>query len=451
MIKNRSKTDSKAGVRHKSLSQIVATTRRQLKDNASDYAIYRYIEKLRSEVEQMKDYRKIKTKAKLEIKALPDNIMAQLFQKTLPFIDALPTAHSKGHLARDLVNLTMILHDPETGSYDNTEILVGILAGVFHDMGNSVIERDEEDERFTLHAEVGAWIFGELAKNIIPPNILKLTQFAIAAHTNFETTRKKTKNGITIKMRPYDTIIVNGDKRSMALARTTDRADLINGAIYPMRTIIRFAKYIKHVLHVTGEKDREFGSGLEDFRYRFSCNKTKMGTFLYDLQNLANNNISLNIHNKYDTFYIKNEIFLPNSKELQRFIDTVMDHKTNKLRSKNTLERFLHLCELLEPGEDVSERLSMFRKKFSVLSEDQQHRWITGFMLIVDDLYPQFYVRTKKKITSIPAIALKRGGKLQIIINDIAHRANKVLDAFNPSFIDQNPSQYPDILKTLIG
>ena len=432
------------------LKSIVTTMRKQLKDNALDYVIYQYIENLRSEVEQIEDYRKIKAKAKMEIEALPDNAIAQLFQKALPFINALPTAHSKGHCARDLVNLTVILHDPKTISYDDMEIIVGILAGIFHDIGNSIIERDEENERFTLHAEVSAWIFGKLAKNIIPPNILKLTQFAIAAHTNFETLRKKTKSGITVKIRPYDTKIVNGDKISMTLARTTDRIDLINGAIYPIRTIIRFAKYIKHVVHVTGEKDIEFESELEDFKARFSSNKTRKGSFLNDLQNLANNNISLNVHNKYDTFYIKNKIFLPGSKELQLFIDTVVNYKTDKIRSNNTkkiLKRFLHLCELLEPGEDVSERINMFRSKFNLLSENQQNRWIAGFKLITDYLYPQFYTRTKKKIADIPKIAQKRGGKLQTIINDITNRANKILDAFNPNFIDQNPSQYPDILK----
>jgi len=429
---------------HRSLSPIVATARKQLKSSASDYAIYQYIENLRSEVEKIEDYRKIKAKAKTEIEALPDNVMAQLFQKALPYVEALPTAHSKGHVARDLVNLMVILHDSETASYDSAEILVGLLAGVFHDIGNSVIDRDEESERFTLHAEVGAWIFGELAANIIPPNILKLTQFAIAAHTDYQTIREKTKDGITVKIQPYDSTIVDGDKRSMALVKITDRADLINGAVYPARTIIRFAKYITNVVHVTGEKDTESSDEMEDFRNRFSCDKTRKGAFLCDLQTLANNSASLNAFNKYDTSYITNEIFLPNSEDLQRFVDTIVDYKTDELEPGNTeeiLERFSHLCELLEPGEDISERLNMFRRKFNLLPKGQQSRWIAGFKLFVDDLYPQFYARTKKKIISIPGIAPERGGKLQIIINDITDRANKLLDALNPSFIDQNPSQ----------
>jgi hypothetical protein len=441
---NRNITDSQVRIQHKTPPLIVTATRKQLKDGASDYAIYRYIENLRSEVEQIKTYRKIKAKAKTEIKTLPDNVMDQLFRKTLPFINALPAAHSKGHVVRDLINLTVILHDPETASYDDVEILVGILAGVFHDIGNSVIDRDEEHKRLTLHAEVGAWVFGKLAANIVPPNIFKLTQFAMTAHTNFVTSREKTINGATVKLQPYDTNIINGNKVSITLARTTDRSDLINGAVYPVRTIIRFSKYINQIIHVTGEKHIEFDSEMEDFRYRFSCSKTKKGTFLYEFQSLANNNDSINVFNKYDTLYINNEIFTPNTKDLQHFIDTIVDYQTNVHKPENTkqiLKRFLQLCELLEPGEDISERLGMFRRKFSLLPDDQQWCWIMGFKLIVDDLYPQFYARTKEKITSVPTIAFKRGGILQIIINDIYTRANQVLRALNPSFIDQNPNR----------
>src|SRR5205814_7854699 len=78
---------------------------RHFESGENDALAYNYITDLRARTEPMDQWRRLKQTAQHEVPSLPDNVIGQLLEKALPYLDALPAAHSKGHVARDMVNL----------------------------------------------------------------------------------------------------------------------------------------------------------------------------------------------------------------------------------------------------------------------------------------------------------------------------------------------------------
>lgn len=163
----------------------VTTWKNYFANDLSDDATFVYIENLRAEVESLSQWKETKVKAQKELFDISISLLDILIKRFAPFIKQLSTCHGVGHLSRDLINLSIILKDPVMPQQPLVEIFVALIAGIFHDIGNAVIERYDESSRFAGHAEVGAYLFGQIAGDMIPPNILKLIQFAISSHTNY--------------------------------------------------------------------------------------------------------------------------------------------------------------------------------------------------------------------------------------------------------------------------
>jgi len=175
-------------------------------------------------------WKAVKEKAQIELSHLPENIIPQIFDRVAPYVETLPTGHSKGHTFRDLISSMELMRDPKLKDVDDVEKIIGILSGTFHDVGNAVINRYDESKRFAGHAEVGAHLFGELTKDLIPPNLLKLVQYSIAAHTHYAKeiaiTKKIEGRDETLVRRPYEDAPVEGNRMGIWLARWADRLDM---------------------------------------------------------------------------------------------------------------------------------------------------------------------------------------------------------------------------------
>src|SRR5512135_3727994 len=61
--------------------------------------------------------------------------LAKVLDAFEPYINLLPPGHDRGHLLRDLLN-SVILYDGINAKY-RSDKMAGLLAGAFHDIGNS--------------------------------------------------------------------------------------------------------------------------------------------------------------------------------------------------------------------------------------------------------------------------------------------------------------------------
>ncbi len=215
-----------------------------------DLAVFLNIASLREGVEKPEDWAKTKELAKRELESVPNDIIPQIFERLNPCMEVLPAGHSKRHLYRDFITSMILFQDPWVQNLDEAEKFIGAMAGTFHDIGNSAVNRYEEQERFAGHAEAGAFLFGETVKDLIPPNLLKLVQFAIAAHTHYtkdiNVSRDVNGEQVSIVKKPYDdTLDKDNNKAGIWLARWADRLD-VQGVQAFVRHILTKAEPTEH-------------------------------------------------------------------------------------------------------------------------------------------------------------------------------------------------------------
>jgi hypothetical protein len=418
--------------------------KRQFERGENDALAYNYIADLRATTEPMDQWRRLKQPAQLEVPSLPDNVIGQLLEKARPFLDALPAAHSKGHVARDMVNLTAILHDPDVPSYGDVELLVGIFGGIFHDIGNAVVDRYDEGKRFAGHAEIGAILFGELAKDILPENLRNLTQLVIAAHVNVPKSIEVVKaTGEKKTRKPYDNAIEGTDKRGMLIARLSDRLE-IQSIIQLIRLSLANAKPIED----QGGDDTLYAvkaTAEEQFRYKFSTNPQTKGSILYSLGQYAKGSPE---HIKDDPPHIQLEILSPAAQEIFQAINTITSDAVTIMQldeRRRVFEQYLRLCNLVEPGSDIETVIADLRRNFTQLSEDEQNRWSKGFNEILQSeggIYSHWHQRMSQRIAYVPTFSGKAlTAKTQTIVSDLHRRANDVLNVFQLIHID-NPTEH---------
>jgi len=423
--------------------------KRHFESGENDALAYTYIIDLRARTEPMDQWRRLKQAAQHEVPSLPDNVIDQLLEKAVPFLDALPAAHSKGHAARDMVNLTAILHDPDVPSYGDVELLVGIFGGIFHDIGNAVVDRYDEGKRFAGHAEIGAILFGELAKDILPENLRNLTQLVIAAHVNVLKPIEVVKATGDEKTRePYDNAIEGTNKRGMLIARLSDRLE-IQSIIQLMRLSLANAKPIED----KGGDDTMYAvkaTAEEQFGDKFSTSPPTKGSILYSLGQYAKGSPE---HMKDDPPHIQPEILSPAAQEMFQAINTITSDAVPVMQPderQRVFEQYFRLCNLVEPGSDIETATTSLRRNFTQLAEDEQNRWANGFNEIVQPeggIYSRWHQRMSQRIAHVPSFSGETlTAKTQAIVTDLHRRANDVLNVFQPIHIN-SPTEHQVSLK----
>lgn len=376
----------------------------------ADFNVYENINSLRQSVESPENWTKTKELAKKELENVPQNIIPQLFERLQPYLETLPGGHSKNHVYRDFISSVVLSKDPWVKKLDDVEKFVGIIGGAFHDIGNSVISRYEETKRFAGHAETGAFLFGEIAKDLLPPNLLKLSQFAIAAHTHYITDIeiKKIVNGgeKTVIKKPYNDVLdENRNKAGIWLTQWADRLDAQGVQLFIRHAITR----AEPTEHYDEEGFHEIKKDeTENFLYHFNPlirtgNFGKHGRNVLEhismFRNTALLEKSTSPYSKNDTNYFTEELVRPNAEEQKEFIGEVL-RETPVLPEEGInkgLEIFYAMCRLVDGGSNIEAVIDLFKRKFSSLPKDQLSHWANGFS-ILPRLYDQMLSRMEEKL-----------------------------------------------------
>lgn len=392
-----------------------------------DFHVYENINSLRQDIENQAGWIQAKDLAKQELKNVPETIIPQLFERLKPYLEAMPGAHSKNHVYRDFINSLVINQDPWVKKLDEVEKFIGIVGGSFHDIGNSVIGRYEDNKRFAGHAETGAFLFGKIAGDILPPNLLKLSQIAIAAHTHYikDIEIKRIINGeekVVVK-KPYnDTLDEQNNKAGLWLTQWADRLD-IQGVQGFIRHAIAKAEPTEDWGPEGFHKIKE--DELDDFLYHFTPimrtenfshgrNVLEHISMYRDTALLKN---PTSPYSKHDTNYFTEELIRPSADEQIEFIEEVL--RDTPILSANNIEKgleiFYSMCRLIDDGSNIEKVIDLFKRKFSSLPKDQLSHWANGFSLL-PKLYSQLLSRMEDKLQKA------NGDQSQISIFKVANR-----------------------------
>lgn len=366
------------------------------------------VESLRKEVESLHGWNKTKEKARRELQELPSDVIPKILAELGPYMELMPTGHSKGHAGRDFISSMIALKDPEIEKMDDVERIVGVLAGTFHDIGNSVVNRYEEPKRFSGHAEIGAYLFGELAKDIIPANLLKLTQYAIAAHTHYTKDMPVTKvtdaREETLVKRPYEDEVVDGSRMGIWLARMTDRVDAQGVQMVVRHSLVKSQP----------TEDYDPSSGFhkvkddqkDDFMHQFSPQirtdeyrstlpgDQKTRNVLEHMQMFRDSALNQTVYSKNDSAFFTNTLIIPAAEEQNEFVDAVVSQTEELSREQieKAFDKFYSICKITEPGQDVEYAIGLLKQKFALLSPLERSHWANGYNLL-PALYERWYQR----------------------------------------------------------
>jgi hypothetical protein len=410
-------------------------------ESVGDEVVYFETQVLRHQVESIVDWKRTKEKAGKEVDSISADVIEQLLEEFVDFINELPAGHGRGHLYRDVVGITSLLHDPSLCSYDSVEVLVGILGGMFHDIGNSVVERYAERRNYSGHAEVGAYLFGVKASHLIPPHLLRLIQFVIAAHTHYLQDFVVVKKGKAFTRVVYEDVIIDGNKIAVHLARQSDRMDMqgIPGVIRHSMTKASptqdFSEDGFQEIHGDAMKDfrHQFTPVIRtrEYRLRLRNPEERSTNVLEHLKMYADSNVGESPYSMHDSNYVKDLIM--NEGALQQYIfiaqDISVTRKLSKMERDEVFRRFFALCKLFEPAKEIDALLKLFDKKFKVLQEDHQNHWANALELMTSQLYHDWYSRKERQIMSVPPFENK---KLRDVVTNLHSIANTYLQEFHP-------------------
>ena len=415
---------------------------------------------LREELHQLdseEGWKEVKEKAREELSTLPPDILEKLLEKFAPFSKHLPAGHSKGHFLRDAINLTGMLQDPKYGSgnIDEVELLAGIMGGMYHDIGNSIVERYHDAYRIGAHAEVGAVLFGNIAKDVMPnaPHLIKLTQYAIAAHTHYPKEREvKTKDGKIIgTTKPYtDTVDAQGNRLAMWLARQSDRRDTGNVPFIVRNAILN----VKPVEDFDGTRFMQASPPDINFKTKFGLNPQEYNLPEEDKKKSIWDHCMMfatNIYNKEvpytkeDSPYFTNNLMTPGVVDLGLFLSVIDPERAERLVSsirekseehgeylkkvlkeneaityvektriltpqdiRQSVTKFLSLCEVIEPAEDTKELAKTFQEYyFKLLTPEDQDTLARGFNLLTNFAFNRWRRLQKESIITNPHLGEK--------------------------------------------
>ena len=417
----------------------VEAARESLAAPEGDLEVFEAIQELRQEVEPLEGWIATKEKAHKELDQLPSDTFTKLRDRHEPFRKFLPAGHTR---IRDVIYTDAILRDPIISQLDSVEVAVSALAATFKDYGPALVQRYEEPARFAGHAEVWSYAFEILARDILPPNLLKLTLLSIAEHPHYRRKIQVTRGNKTITKKPYDDEIVANHRYSLWFPRWDDRAE-IYGPFQPVRVLLTRTHPI---IDFDGERfNPVFDSQDADFKHQMSImlrswNQRGSSPAPQSSQNIlehlkmfvdSSNNPALP-YAQYDTPYFAGTLLAPFVDLHQKFILAVLEEPVAFSHEEKgvTLARFIEACQQLEPAKDTPETLQVFQEKFSQLPEAVQNHWTNGFIKF-PTLHQLWYRRVGEKIKTNPDLPMHHAS-VQALVSDIHQEALEALKRNKP-------------------
>jgi len=163
-------------------------------------------------------------------------------------------AHGAGHMIRDYVNALRLARHLKI---DAPNLFIGLVAGVFHDVGCMVFPRYEEGRHVARHAEAGAFLLDTIFQSHslgLSRAERMLIEYGVAAHTNYlEAMTLKDSNGVLRRLEPYKSATTNGQPiLAVWFPRWVDRQDC-NG---PGWTGRHYLSFIEPHEELFGERER---------------------------------------------------------------------------------------------------------------------------------------------------------------------------------------------------
>lgn len=216
--------------------------------------VIKFINLLRK-IGNREDYIRLVKRAQKNYSPLTTASLSILIEILSPFTNAGSPGHDFGHARRDLLSAFALATDKNVATYQPAEVLAGIIAGAFHDIGTAITPRYQDSEWLGGHAEVGAWLFYELTDGILEKNLRLLIAYAIASHTHFLET-VECADGSKRDPWYYELVEFEGKKYGWAVlaCRFADRLD-INGSTCMPRHLLANADAIE-----SGNQDFSAGS-----------------------------------------------------------------------------------------------------------------------------------------------------------------------------------------------
>lgn len=295
-------------------------------------------------------------------------------------------AHALGHAGRDLINgLRLVTNQRSAPGSTQTELFIGFLGAVLHDIGCLVSYRYDDACSPLGHAEMGALLLQEIFEheNFGLSDLQQLyLLYTVAAHTHYlQPQAKQGLDGRSYKKLPYqDTFDLGKQKGRLMwpvwLTRWADRLDLV-GPTYMGR----------HLLTLVDEHsdfDKEIGFYHKAFADQMALALSTTGgtpTMLGHLS--ARSQPDKNYpYNRFDSLVMR-RLWQSNATLLVSEIEVVMDGVTlAKVKQRQSIilqawEEFL--SRNIEPttlGQRTAEQIT---QEFQQLPAQIQLSWLAGF------------------------------------------------------------------------
>lgn len=334
------------------------------------------------------------------------------YQKSKVF-DNLSAGHDQGHFWRDAINACYIYEALEDQAASKTDLLAGMMSGIFHDTGTALTERYMDGKRAIAHAETGAAEFYDKFHQEMPDGLVRLIAYGIAAHKHETKNKENLASGYVVK--PYFDEVWKDEMGELwglawSIPRLTDRLDC-NGVAFMVRNINS-----KH--DPKNEVGEDISGGIpmamKDHYdqvlkpvVRDEETKKKEGgaTFLEHAINFANSNGGA-------TLYSKNDYMFPGYVGM---MENMVEETTSvvKLEPNNYLEvddylkesillRFIKLSRkvmcLKEDDtrySDVLDHINNHWKEVIFVNDDYCRRWAADLPMMIK-IYNEWLERVKK-------------------------------------------------------
>jgi hypothetical protein len=360
-----------------------------------------FVTVLKDEVGYEAGYEALCQEAEGDAGKLGAHTLGALLSILNPLISSCPPGHDRNHIYRDMLGaLALVAADPFIGKARYAaDVFAGILGASFHDIGNGLTRRYEDTERRAGHAEIGAWLFNEAAKDlneaggveIVPEPVRMLAAYAIAAHTHY-TKPIPVKNPVGYERQPYWYRLWGEVGRPVGLAvfitRFADRLDT-NGVTLFARHLVATADAVE----AGGGKDY---TGKDFFELNEAAlgalflpevreGKPKPPTVLEHMNMFADSNLGASIYSRDDhLFPTMNELMMMKVEQTHRLTDIVTGDPPEpedfsafgaRFRVQNTLR-------MISGSPKFDRSWEVLRLAWDALDESVQARWYAGFAYV---------------------------------------------------------------------
>lgn len=355
--------------------------------------IVSFVQSIRDEVGNRQGWEATCVEAEEAAKAFGPDTLSALLALLEPYIYQTPPGHDPNHKYRDMLSaLALVNADPYVASARfRSDVVAGLVAGSFHDIGTSIVARYQDTQWKVAHAEAGGWLVYQLAREILGEAGAKLSCYGVLTHTHYlKPMDIKLPEGVFTRQVYWDeTWVEDGKPVGLAyrITRFADRLDT-NGASthFPRHLLAQADASEEGGMDLTGDQFFEIkgenilrllkpavfgGSGKDD-----------PPTTLKHILNYAGSNFARSAYSLYDGNYpvmvdlLLSKVFT--TRELVRIVTQAAPEPSfSEVRTRALMKSVLRQIS----GSPFFERAwRLLRdKSWFALSAEEQARWQAGF------------------------------------------------------------------------